>query len=156
MRALMKIGLVFGLSVLPLSNVLGSEMHKSGNLAVHSAGNEAMAGPRFRPVSKQISTARGERVFVEHCANCHGMQGKGDGPRSAYFNPDAQYFPDLSIAEYVNGRDKELLASIRDGLARLPEPAIIMPQFKYILSEYEIRSALMYIKSLSKTPARKK
>jgi mono/diheme cytochrome c family protein len=49
----------------------------------------------------------------------------------------------------MNGRDKELLGSIREGLRRLPEPAYVMPQFKYILSDEEIQSVLAYVKTLS-------
>ena len=104
--------------------------------------------PHFKPTGKPVSAARGESVFVDHCAVCHGLHGRGDGPRSAFFQPGVQFIPDLTIAAYLEGRDEQLLESIRQGLRRLEEPAYVMPQFKYILSEDEIRSALAYVKTL--------
>lgn len=111
-------------------------------------------GPHFAPTGKAPSAARGESVFIDHCAICHGLHGRGDGPRSAFFQPGAQFIPDFAAPGYLAGRDADVLQSIRNGLARLPEPAIVMPQFKYILSEEEIRSVLMYTKSLAVRPAR--
>lgn len=148
MKKIAKFILVFSMTALTWGAAIGAEMAEKSNMAMNDTGKERNVGPRFKPSAKRVTAARGETVFVEHCANCHGIQGKGDGPRSAFFDPGAQYFPDLTVAEYLKGRDKELLVSIRDGLARLPEPAVIMPQFKYILSEDEIRSVLAYIKTL--------
>ncbi len=148
MKIIVKFTLIFSVAALSWGIANGAEMAKKSNMAMNDSGKERNIGPRFKPSAQGVTVARGEKVYVEQCANCHGMQGKGDGPRSAYFNPDAQYFPDLTVAEYMKGRDKELLVSIREGLARLPEPAVIMPQFKYILSEDEIRSLLAYVKTL--------
>ncbi len=104
-------------------------------------------GPRFAPREK-VSAAHGEKVFVEYCSVCHGLQGKGDGPRSAFFT-QTQYIPDLTLEGFLDGRDPELLTNIRNGLARYDEPAIVMPQFKYILGETEIQSVLAYVKTLA-------
>lgn len=106
------------------------------------------ARPHFKSTGKPVSVVRGEAVFIDHCALCHGIHGKGDGPRSAFFIPGGQYIPDMTIAQVLAGRDKELIENIREGLHRLPEPSYVMPQFKYILSDEEIRSALAYIKTL--------
>lgn len=113
---------------------------------VTTAGDNAT--PHYKPTGKPVSAARGEGIFVDHCAICHGLRGKGDGPRSAFFQPGVQYIPDLTNADFLKGRDEQLLTSIREGQNRLPEPAYVMPQFKYILSEEEIRSALAYVKTL--------
>ncbi len=109
---------------------------------------EAMVQPHYRATGKPISASFGAQVFVDHCAICHGLHGKGDGPRSAFFQPGVQYIPDLTNADFLKGRDEQLLASIREGQRRLPEPAYVMPQFKYILSDQEIRSVFSYIKTL--------
>ena len=106
------------------------------------------AKPHFKPTGKPVSAARGEAIFMDHCALCHGIHGKGDGPRSAFFVSGGQYIPDMTTAEVLAGRDKELIENIREGLRRLPEPLYVMPQFKYILSEEEIRSVLAYVKTL--------
>lgn len=104
-------------------------------------------GPRFTPTVKP-SVAHGEKVFVEYCAVCHGLHGKGDGPRSAFFG-DSQYIPDLTTEGFLVGRDDELKESIRNGLARFDEPAIVMPQFKYILGAVEIDSVVAYVKTFA-------
>lgn len=104
--------------------------------------------PHQMSSGKPASVAHGQAVYIDHCAICHGLHGKGDGPRSAFFVPGQQYIADLSNADFVNGRDAQLLESIREGLRRFPEPSYVMPQFKYILSDEEIRSALAYIKTL--------
>lgn len=116
-------------------------------LALPAAAAEPMNGPH--KVGNGVSAERGRQVFVELCAICHGLKGKGDGPRSTYF-PVGQYIPDLSMSGFLENRDAELLTAIREGLSRLDEPFLVMPQFKYILAEDDIRSVLAYVKSLPK------
>ncbi len=106
----------------------------------------AEPGPRFTPREKP-TVAYGEKVFLEYCAVCHGLHGKGDGPRSAFFAQD-QYIPDLTTEGFLAGRDQELKDNIRSGLARFDEPALVMPQFKYILGTNEIEAVVSYIKTL--------
>jgi mono/diheme cytochrome c family protein len=118
-------------------------------------GGSGSVKPHFAPTGKPATAARGEQIFLDHCALCHGLHGKGDGPRSAYFQPGVQYIPDLTVAGFLKGRDDQLLASIGEGLHRLPEPAYVMPQFKYILSDEEIRSVLAYVKTLPAQAAKK-
>lgn len=123
--------------------------------AAKSVAKQETSVPHFKPTGKAPSAARGEGIFMDHCALCHGVTGKGDGPRSAYFVPGGQYIPDMTVAQVLAGRDKELMENIREGLHRLPEPSYVMPQFKYILSDEEIRSVLAYVKTLSAKAARK-
>ncbi len=39
---------------------------------------------------------RGETLFVQHCAACHGTQGKGDGPLAKGMDPAPRNFHDES------------------------------------------------------------
>lgn len=137
------IGMTSGLSI---ANMQGENKTESRMMAKAMPGGE-IAKPHYRATGKPATAARGEQIFLDHCALCHGLHGKGDGPRSAYFQPGVQYIPDLTLAAFLKGRDAELMASIREGQRRLPEPAYVMPQFKYILSEEEIRSVFAYIKT---------
>lgn len=121
--------------------------------AESAAADSKVIVPHYKPTGKPPSAARGEAIFMDHCALCHGVTGKGDGPRSAFFVPGGQYIPDMTVAQVLAGRDKQLVESIREGLHRMPEPMYIMPQFKYILSDEEIRSVLLYVKTLSKKSA---
>lgn len=142
------LSLVGALAVTAALPVLADDKRTGPDVADKPAKVERPATPHFKPTGKPPSVARGEQVYNDHCALCHGLHGKGDGPRSAFFQPNVQFIPDLTLAAYLQGRDAQLLENIRQGLRRLPEPAYIMPQFKYILSEEEIKSALMYIKTL--------
>lgn len=142
-------GLVAALAISVLEAAPKEKLKKSAQ----PASKVVTIGPKFNTATKS-SAARGEQVFVEYCAVCHGLHGKGDGPRSAFFS-DTQYIPDLTVEGFTSGREKEVLEGIREGLARYEEPAIVMPQFKYILSENDIRSTLMYVATLP-TPPKKK
>lgn len=149
MKPILVLSLVAGLAVLSAGPLAAAEMKEGAMKAAAKGGMGGdMTRPHYKPSGKPVSAARGEQVFVDHCALCHGLHGKGDGPRSAFFVPGVQYVPDLTVADFLKGRDEDLLKSIREGLNRLPEPAYVMPQFKYILSEEEIRSALAYVKTL--------
>lgn len=148
MKSTIAFSVVASLSILLAGAPAAAEM---------KVGQKAMANPNlwgetptphFRNTGKPVSAKWGEQIFNDHCALCHGLHGKGDGPRSAFFQAGQQYIADLTNPDFVNGRDQQLLTSIRQGLQRFPEPSYVMPQFKYILSEEEIRSALAYIKTL--------
>ena len=121
----------------------------SGPLSAADMGDQKST-PHFRSDGQSVSVEFGQEVYNDHCALCHGLTGKGDGPRSAYYRQGVQYIPDMTITGLMSGRDEQLLQSIREGVRRLPEPAYVMPQFKYILSKEEMESAFLYVKSLSK------
>jgi mono/diheme cytochrome c family protein len=149
----------FPLLAAMLMAIAGSSLAADVKDGGKSAGKANMAGesarPHFKPTGKPVSAARGEAIFMDHCALCHGVYGKGDGPRSAFFDPAGQYIPDMTNPAVLAGRDKQLIENISEGLHRLPEPSYVMPQFKYILSDDEIRSVLAYIKTLAKKTAAK-
>ena len=135
--------------IIALSLVAGMSVVLSGPLAVADMGSE-MSKPHYKPTGMPASAERGQTVFDDHCALCLGLFGKGDGPRSAFFRPGVQYIIDFSNAAVTTGRDDQLREHIREGVSRFPEPAYVMPQFKYILSDEEMESALLYIKTLGK------
>lgn len=150
MKSIIALCLAIGVGMTASISLAATEgENKTGSKMIAKAMSGAeMAKPHYRATGKPVTAARGEQIFLDHCALCHGMHGKGDGPRSAFFQPGVQYIPDLTLAAFLKGRDTELMASIREGQRRLPEPAYVMPQFKYILSEEEIRSVFAYIKTL--------
>lgn len=153
MRKALAITLLAGLVVPSVIGVLEAAPKEKSKKMAHPASKVMTIGPKFSAATK-VSASRGEQVFGEYCAVCHGLHGKGDGPRSAFFS-DVQYIPDLTVEGFTTGRESEVLEGIREGLARYDEPAIVMPQFKYILSENDIRSAMMYVQTLP-APAKKK
>jgi cytochrome c peroxidase len=68
----------------------------------------------------------GRRLFVEHCAACHGVNGLGDGPVSARLTTPP---PDLTrISERRNGVWPMLeVMRIIDGYAQRTNPRAEMP-----------------------------
>lgn len=150
MKSICKVSLLASMVAAFVGPASAAEMKEEGlKSATKMSMQEGMSKPHFKPTGKPATAARGADIFIDHCALCHGIHGKGDGPRSAFFVPGGQYIPDMTLKDVVMGRDQELLTSIREGLRRLPEPAYVMPQFKYILSEEEIQSVLAHVKTLS-------
>jgi len=94
-----------------------------------------------------VSVERGQKVFEAHCVQCHGKSGAGDGSMSYTWRED-QYIPNLADAAFIKAREKEIPTSIREGGSALSAPFVVMPQFKYILSNEDVSSVIKYINTL--------
>jgi mono/diheme cytochrome c family protein len=95
------------------------------------------------PVPAQASVEFGEKVFQQRCVLCHGPEGRGNGPASAGLKPPPRNFHD---AAYMHSKtDDELLTSIRNGKSA-------MPPWGKVLSDVEIRSALMFVRTFAGKP----
>jgi mono/diheme cytochrome c family protein len=96
-----------------------------------------------QPVPVQASVEFGEKVFQQRCVLCHGPEGRGNGPASAGLKPAPRNFHD---AAYMHSKtDDELLTSIRNGKSA-------MPPWGKVLSDVEIHSALMYVRTFAGKP----
>lgn len=92
--------------------------------------------------------AAGRALYVQHCARCHGDQGRGDGVDAKRFYPRPR---DLSMGVYkfrstVSGTpptDEDLFHTITQGL-----PGSNMPDWKH-LDEASRWQLVYYLKSLS-------
>ena len=95
------------------------------------------------------TTSRGKAVYDEHCVECHGVSGKGDGPAAAMLKPRPR---DLTAGKYKirsteSGSvptDDDLLRSIRQGLR-----GTAMPGWQSVLSADDIQQVSTYIKGFS-------
>jgi mono/diheme cytochrome c family protein len=121
----------------------GSEAASSG---AASAPASALAPDTTRssaPAPTQVSLELGEKVFQQRCVLCHGPEGRGNGPASAALKPPPRNFHD---AAYMHSKtDDELLTSVRNGKSA-------MPPWGKVLSDVEIRSALMYVRTFAGKP----
>jgi len=82
----------------------------------------------------------GRRLYEQHCMECHGSQGKGDGVRAATLSPR----PGNLVSAATSAKsDKDLLRIIADG-----RPRTAMPAWRDRLSEEDQREVLRYIRSL--------
>jgi mono/diheme cytochrome c family protein len=92
----------------------------------------------------------GAAVYERWCAGCHGSEGKGDGPASAYMLPRPRDFTraQFQIRTTSTGSlptDDDILHIIDEGM-----PGTAMPGWKDLLSERERRDLVAYLKTFSR------
>lgn len=83
---------------------------------------------------------RGQQLFAQNCATCHGTSGKGDGPAAAALNPKPQ---DLTDDQWKHGGSPEqILQTVTNGV-----PGTAMVSWAS-LPEADRRALVAYIQSL--------
>ncbi len=83
---------------------------------------------------------RGQAIYREHCMECHGATGKGDGAKAPFLSPR----PGNLISAATSAKtDKELLRTIAHG-----KPRTAMPAWQEVLSAEDQQAVLQYIRSL--------
>ena len=91
--------------------------------------------------------ARGKVVYDEHCAECHGREGKGDGPASHALVPRPRDFTagkfKIRSTETLP-TDEDLLRSVRQGLF-----GTSMPGWEQVLSADDVQQVVAYVKTFS-------
>ncbi|MCC2640710.1 MAG: putative Cytochrome c [Nitrospira sp.] len=109
-----------------------------------SAGGLLLAQPAEEP------DHRGQAIYREHCMDCHGETGKGDGAKAPFLSPR----PGNLVSAATSAKtDKELLRIIAQG-----KPHTAMPPWQEVLSTGDQQAVLRYVRSLirftrSLTPA---
>ena len=92
-------------------------------------------------VMAQGRTARGQVLYDEHCARCHGLTGKGDGPEAAKLTvPPANFHTARSKAK----TDFELLTTISYGIAFSP-----MHAWRGKITDDELLELVRYLRELA-------
>ena len=95
------------------------------------------------PVPKRATPA--ERLYLTHCATCHGANGEGSW-RATLFLMRPGNLADPRAMDSLS--DEYLFLLIRNGGAPLGKPG--MPAFAYHLSDDEIRELIRYLRTLPK------
>lgn len=90
--------------------------------------------------------AVGSRIYQQHCAVCHGVDGTGHGPGSVGLNPRPA---DLRVHTAMGHSDGELFRGISNGVA-----GTAMPAFRSTLSEEDRWYVVTFIRNTF-TPADK-
>lgn len=73
------------------------------------------AAPELSPELK-----KGEELFSQNCASCHGEKGAGDGPAAQALNPKPRNYTDPA-SEWKNGNDeKGILKTLNEGIPGSP------------------------------------
>jgi mono/diheme cytochrome c family protein len=91
------------------------------------------------------SIAQGKQLFAQNCAECHGVDGKGDGPKAAGMaNPPADFTDQEWMA---NKSTADFTTAIQNG------KGADMPAFGDKLNEAQVWELSDYLRSLSFGPA---
>ena len=98
---------------------------------------------------KQNTRELGKAIYNAKCAQCHGENGKGDGPASSVLYPRPRDFTagKFKIRSTESGSipsDDDLLSAIRNGL-----PGSSMPDWKPLLRGDSLTAVLAHVKSFS-------
>ena len=96
------------------------------------------------PVPKKATQA--QRLYLTHCATCHGSDGRGSWRATVLFMRPGDLTDPRTLASLD---DPYLLELIKNGGATLGRPG--MPAFGYHLPDAEIRELIAYLRAL---PAR--
>jgi len=101
----------------------------------------SMAQPRETP-SGTTDFERGRTIYDQHCADCHGPEGRGDGRQASSLSPRPG---NLISAQTSAKSDQELLKIIAKG-----KPRTAMTGWEERLSADDQAAVLAYIRSMVK------
>jgi len=104
-----------------------------------------LLGCLFLPLSAHAHgtlAAQGEKLYAEHCADCHGIDGDGEGPAAAQLSP-----PPANLLESMQGKiisDEYLMWTIREGGRNVHTD---MPAFEQrdIITENDAKAIVHYL-----------
>ena len=98
----------------------------------------AVSGAAAEPLPPDLK--KGQEIYKKYCVECHGEQGRGDGPRASTLAPR----PGNLISAGTSAKtDRELLRTITNGVARTA-----MRGWKDQLTEEDRLNVLAFIRSL--------
>jgi copper transport protein len=105
----------------------------------HTDAIDAREGNPIPP--SEESVARGRELFQQNCIQCHGIDGRGDGPAAEGLNPAPTDFR-LHVPLHT---DPQFYAFIADGY-----PGSAMPAFRDAFSEEDIWNLVNFIRETFK------
>mgnify|MGYP000057758748 CR=1 FL=1 len=109
-------------------------------LFAHNWNAPEQAAQRSNPVPKDAAAIeRGQKLYAQFCANCHGKNGQGDGPLAAALNPK----PANLAARAGHHTDGDFAWKIANGRG-------VMPAYKNQLTENQIWDLTHFIQNLKK------
>lgn len=91
--------------------------------------------------ARAADIAAGKKVYEDRCAKCHGLTGKGDGPKAKTLKKKPRDYTDKVKMDQLT--DAKLKEEILNG----KKP---MPAFKGKIDEKTIDDVLAYIRTFSK------
>jgi mono/diheme cytochrome c family protein len=97
--------------------------------------------------------ARGQALYVRHCALCHGDKGKGDGPAAPFNSKKPRSLADSQRQKELT--DGEIFWKISTG--RKEGETVLMPSFAEKIEAEEDRwSLVVFVRALAPPPRARK
>jgi mono/diheme cytochrome c family protein len=98
----------------------------------------------------------GKKAYHQHCRECHGVTGAGDGPAAAAVDPRPRDFTSGSFKfdadkDGITGTDEDLFIVIKKGGAPFGGNPVMVPWVQ--LSDQQIANLIAYIRTLRSEPA---
>ena len=94
--------------------------------------------------ASDANTTAAKQIYMDHCANCHGDTGKGDGSDAMMYDPAPADLTDETPMSKVT--DGEIYYQITEG--RKP-----MPSFKKRLTEEQRWQLVLLVRSFAGSPS---
>lgn len=125
-------------------------------LTISYVGSHAIAqnnpqglGDRVEQLERQARRDRGQRLYRQACAPCHGIGGDGQGPAASGLHPKPH---DFTTGMYkfrttpmgAMPTDADLVRTIREGI-----PGTAMPAWKHLLSASQQMALAQYLKTFA-------
>lgn len=129
---------------LPRSSVISSILLVLASGALLAASNASTADTRGRDEAR-----RGQIVYAQYCASCHGAGGRGDGPAGTNLPIKPS---DLTDGRVMNPLPDHFLAAIISEGGQAVGLSPLMPGWKPFLSSAQIRDVIAYLRTLANPP----
>jgi cytochrome c len=114
-----------------------------------AAAPPAAAGAEAAPPARPGDAAKGQPLYVNLCASCHGERGDGDGPLAAALSPHPARHSD---GAYMNAlSDEHLFRVIKEGGPAVGKSPLMAP-WASALRDDQIRDVIAFIRSLADPP----
>lgn len=124
--------------------MMGTRMSmKRHRYVMHNGLDSAYRSLSNPLVADRDTVQLGRSLYGQHCAGCHGDQGRGDGPAGRSLDPLPTNI--AAAARMPIASDAYLFWTIAEGGARVGSA---MPPFKRVLESDEIWSVIHYIRRL--------
>ena len=102
--------------------------------------------PWTSPAFKNADAKRGAQVYKEYCVQCHGPQGKGDGPGAKGLDPKPAVHADLPLSDYPDDYLYNLIFYGGKSVGKSSN----MPDWGLTLPEQSLADVIAYIRSTFK------
>lgn len=122
----------------------------SGELSEQVSDIPGEVPARYRDLANPLigdaeALARGREAYQALCSQCHGTDGRGDGPDAVGYSPEPG---DLTRNEMASRSDGYLFWRIAEG-GSFPPFNSLMPAWGSLLSDTEIWELVSYLRDLS-------